>query len=186
MKQHWSHILAALAITIALLLTGYSSFGFWTTVIFSGGFVGGFLMWFFLPSPKNFKSIKLPYWLTLFSFIALHRVEENVMKFQEKLSGLTGNPIPKLSDPALIILVLVSVGGWLLIPILLKRRHWLGQYLAWTFFASMGITELAHFVFPFLAFGDFGYFPGLLSVVALAPLAWWGMYRMTHSKLFDK
>ncbi len=183
MKGHFSHTLVASAITLALLLTGYWSFGFWTTVIFSGGFVGGLLLWMVLPSPNKFKWIKLPYWLTLISFIALHRVEENVMKFQEKLSALTGNPVPKLSDPALIILVVVSVGGWLLIPILLKRGHWLGQYFAWTFFASMGITELAHFVFPFLAFGEFRYFPGMLSIIFLAPLAWWGMYRMSHSKL---
>jgi hypothetical protein len=52
--------------------------------------------------------------------------------------------------------------------------------LAWTFFTSMGITELAHFLLPLLTTEPYGYFPGMASVVVLAPLAWWGMWRLAR------
>lgn len=47
----------------------------------------------------------------------------------------------------------------LLVPILMKRGYQFGQYLAWTFFAAMGITELAHFIFPFFTGEPYQYFP---------------------------
>ncbi|WP_113961056.1 hypothetical protein [Roseimicrobium gellanilyticum] len=67
------------------------------------------------------------------------------------------------------------MGGWLLIPLLLKRRIEFGYFLAWTYFTAMAITELAYFIFPFFSGREHGYFPRILSVVALAPAAWWGM-----------
>ncbi|WP_220466405.1 hypothetical protein [Dyadobacter psychrotolerans] len=45
--------------------------------------------------------------------------------------------------------------------------------------SSMGITELAHFVLPLLTKEPYGYFPGMTRVIVLAPLAWWGMYRLS-------
>lgn len=164
--------------TAGLLCAGYFSFGIWTTIIFTSGFLGGYILWLFAPNHVSFASIKAPYWITLCFFI-IHRVEENVLKFQEALSTITGTPIPEVNSPALIILVLSSVGGWLLIPILMKRGYAIGYYLAWTFFASMGITELAHFILPFFTDKPYGYFPGMASVIVLAPLAWWGMFRLS-------
>ncbi|WP_137761645.1 hypothetical protein [Pontibacter sp. SGAir0037] len=66
------------------------------------------------------------------------------------------------------------------IPFLHGRGYAFGYYLAWTFFAAMGITELAHFIFPFFTNGGDSYFPGMASVFVLAPFAWWGMYRFTR------
>lgn len=77
-------------------------------------------------------------------------------------------------------LLVIPVGAWLAIPLLLRRGYELGRYLAWTFFASMGLTELAHFLTPVLANEPYGYFPGMASVVILAPLACWGMWRLSH------
>lgn len=110
-------------------------------------------------------------------------MEENIFKFQEKLSEITGTPVPSLASPSLILLVLMSVGGWLLVPYFMKRNYEFGSYLAWSFFSSMGFTELAHFVFPFFEDKPYGYFPGMMSVLILAPLAWWGMIclsKKTH------
>jgi len=44
----------------------------------------------------------------------------------------------------------------------------------------MGLTELAHFaVFPWLnPSGITAYVPGMWTVLALAPVAWWGMWRL--------
>lgn len=172
----------AFLFTIGLLAVGYFSFGIWTTIIFASGFLGGFILWLFVPSNAPFTAIKIPYWLTFAFFIFLHRVEEYMSKFQEELSKITGNPIPDISSPALIILVLASVGGWLLIPYLIKHNYAFGYYLAWTFFAAMGITELAHFIFPFFLDKPYGYFPGMASVIILAPTAWWGMWRLARKR----
>lgn len=173
-------ILSAFLFTTSLLVFSYFSFGPWTTLIFTFGFLGGFILWAIFSSKRvSFSQIQVPYWLTLLFFIC-HKVEENRTHFQERLADLTGTPVPEISSPALIILLLTSVGGWLLIPYLVKRGYFFGYYFAWTFFASMGIIELAHFIFPFFTNQPYGYFPGMLSVLILAPSAWWGMYRLTR------
>lgn len=172
-------VVIAFLFTAGLLTVGYFSFGFWTTFIFASGFLGGFVIWLFMPETASFNSIKKPYWITFAFFILLHRIEEYFFKFQEELSKITGNPVPEISSPALIILVLASVGGWLFVPFLMNRKYSFGYYLAWTFFSAMGITELAHFVFPFFTDKPYGYFPGMISVLFLAPVAWWGMWRLS-------
>lgn len=150
MNKRTKQVMIAFVFTAGLLAMGYLSFGFWTTFIFASGFLTGFLLWVFIPVSPSFESIRKPYWATLVAFILLHRVEEYYFGFQKELSLLTGNPVPALNSPALIILVLASVGGWLLIPYLVKRKNFFGYYLTWTFFAAMGITELAHFSSLFL------------------------------------
>lgn len=141
------------------------------------------IIWAVLPSRSvPFSSFRKQYWLTLLIFIFLHRVEEYFLKFQEELSKITGTPIPDVKSPSLILLVLLSVGAWLLIPYLFKRNYEFGYYLAWTFFAAMGITELAHFIFPLFMPEPYGFFPGMASVILLAPAAWWEMYRLVNQK----
>jgi len=180
--KKYSSILFAFIFTVGLLALGYYSFGIWTTLVFSSGFLGGFLIWLILPvNHISFTSIKKNYWLTFAAFIFLHRVEENIFKFQEKLSRITGTPVPELNNPNLILLVLGSVGAWLSIPILIKRKADFGYYLAWTFYSAMGITELTHFIFPFFTPEKYSYFPGMLSVLVLAPTAWWGMRKLAKA-----
>jgi len=180
MRRRFLVILTAFLFTSALLAVAYFSFGIWTTLVFASGFLAGFILWAMLPeNPVPFATIKVPYWLTFAAFIFLHRVEENLLNFQDELSKITGTPPPKITSPVLILLVLASVGGWLLVPLLIKRGCRFGYYLAWTFFAAMGITELAHFIFPLFTGKPYGYFPGMASVLVLAPLAWWGIYRLS-------
>lgn len=119
-----------------------------------------------------------PYWLTLAAFF-LHKVEENRTQFFVAVSDrITGTPAPEVTLPLLLSLLVLPVGAWLTLPWLIKRGDAFGYFLAWTFFASMGVTELAHFGLPVLAREPYGYFPGMASVVVLAPLAWWGMWRL--------
>ncbi|SCY25322.1 HXXEE domain-containing protein [Flavobacterium caeni] len=181
MKKKPNIIVAAFVFTVAILLLGYFSFGIWTSLIFSSGFLGGFLLWLFLPSVSTFEGIRWPYWIAFFLFL-LHRVEEKVMDFFDRLAEITGTRKPEILSFSVIALVILSVGAWLLIPLLMKRGYAFGSYLAWTFFAAMGITELAHFVFPFFTDEVYGYFPGMVSVVLLAPVAWWGMYRLSKGQ----
>jgi hypothetical protein len=177
--RHRLTLISAVLFTTAILAFSYFSFGKWTTLIFTSGFLGGLILWVTTPDRSVFFSaIKAPYLFTFAAFILLHKVEENVFKFQVELSKVTGTPVPEVTSPALIILLVLTLGGWLLVPYLVKRGYGFGYYLAWTFFAAMGITELAHFIFPFFIDAPYGYFPGMASVLVLAPSAWWGMSRL--------
>jgi hypothetical protein len=168
--------------TVATLMLGYIAFGLLTSLIFTAGFLGGFLLWLVLPDRGSWQQFRVPYWIVLFLFLA-HRVEEKQFGFFTMLQSVTGVPTPDPLGPAvlLLLLLLLSVGGWLLVPWLMRHHHPLGRYFAWTFLTSMGVTELAHWVvFPFLV--GFHYVPGMWSVVLLAPAAWWGMWRMLSAQ----
>jgi hypothetical protein len=175
-------IVAAVIFTGIVLTLGYISFGLWTMLIFTSGFVGGLVLWLTLPSRGTFREIRLPLFLALALFV-IHRIEEYQSRFFSILSQITGTPTPDVSGWPVILLLVMSVGAWLLIPVLVIRRIQFGYYLAWTFFAAMGITELAHLVvFPVVVGRPFEYFPGMGSVFLLAPIAWWGAWRLAKGK----
>lgn len=173
-------VVAAVALTAATLGVGYWALGLATMLIFTAGFVGGLLLWLVWPSGGGWADIRVPYWIALSLFV-IHRVEEKQMDFFAFLATVTGVPTPAVTSVPVVLLVVVSAGAWLLVPVLMRRGHPFGRYLAWTFFASMGLTELAHFlIFPSVDPAGVGYVPGMWSVVALAPVAWWGMWRLAR------
>ena len=177
-----SAIGTALAATLATLTLGYVAFGMITMLVFTAGFAGGFLLWLLLPSRGAWRDIRGIYWLTMCLFV-LHRIEEKQLGFFQRLSEITGEPTPSATSWPVLLLVAVSVGAWLFAPMLMKHGHPLGAFFAWTFFASMGITELAHFlVFPFMAGQPYAFVPGMLSVVVLAPAAWLGMWWLARGR----
>lgn len=172
-------VASALAFSLFVPLLGYLYLGFFYAVIFLTGYFGGFILWMSVPNNVPWRFIRLPYWLTLMAFLLLHKVEENRMQFFEAVSGrITGTPLPEFSPGLIVALLIIPVGAWLAVPFLIKRDYDIGRFLAWTFFASMGITELAHFLMPIFAGETYGYFPGMISATVLAPLAWWGMWRL--------
>ncbi len=172
-------VLSAAAFSLLVPWLGYVYLGPFYASLFLVGYGGGFALWLLVPTGASWRFIRLPYWLTLAAFLLLHKVEENRMAFFEAVSTrITGAPIPEMSVGVAIGLLVIPVGAWLAIPVLFGRGQEFGRYLAWTFFASMGFTELAHFLMPMLANEPYGYFPGMASVVILAPLAWWGMWRL--------
>ncbi len=172
-------ILIASVFTIAVPAIGYVSFGIVPAVLFFIGYVGGMVIWLIVQTTAPFKSIKWIYWLTFLLFF-LHRVEEKVSGFFDELAEMTGVPVPDIVSIPIILLVLISVGAWIIGPWLASNGYAFGIYLVWTFFASMGITELAHFVLPFFRDEPYGYFPGMLSVLVLAPVAWYGIYKFSN------
>lgn len=180
MKATSPQITIAAAFTCAVLALGYVLLGFLPTFLFAFGFVGGFVLWLLIPSHVRFQDIKLPYFLTLAAFV-LHKIEERYWDFFPALSRITGKPMPE-PNSFLALLLYAFAGAWLLIPLLVGRGHPLGYYLAWTFFTSMGVIELAHFAFPFFTPEPYGYFPGMTTVVLLAPAGWWGMVRLRRRK----
>ncbi len=177
MKINPLTISIALVFTILVPSIGYVSFGPWPALLFLIGYLGGFILLLILPTRAPFSTIRSVYWITFGLFI-LHRVEEKVSGFFATLSEMTGVPIPDVASIPVILLLMLSVGAWILGPVLYSKGNAFGHYLVWTFFASMGITELAHFVLPLFTGASYGYFPGMLSVFVLAPVAWWGMRRI--------
>jgi hypothetical protein len=180
MKKKPLTVLFALLFTLVVIILGYVMLGLLPMFLFAFGFLGGFILWLTIPSRVLFTNIKVPYFLTL-GFFILHKFEERYMDFFPRLSEITGVPVPD-TNSFLVYLLYAFAGAWLLVPYLVKRGYGFGYYLAWTFFTSMGVIELAHFVFPFIEGGTYGYFPGMLSVILLAPTAWWGMCRLVSKK----
>ena len=168
------------AFSALVLVFGYAAFGLWTTLIFASGFLGGFVLWIVFGNARSAKAIRLPYWISLGLFV-MHRIEERISGFFDELARLTGAPTPDIASPQVIGLVILSIGPWLLVLPAIHRFPAIGSYLAWTFFAAMGVTELFHVAFLLIDGRDDLYFPGLASVAILAPTAWWGMKRMVRA-----
>lgn len=177
MKRSPAAVISAGAFTASILALGHIAFGFWTMLIFSSGFLTGYILWLCFTNQPAYATIRTPYWLAFAGF-ALHRVEEKLLGFFAGLAAITGVPTPEATSWPVLVLVATSIRGWLIIPLLTKRGNPLGYYLAWTFFSAMGIIELGHYVFPFFLPGRYVYFPGMISVVVLAPLGWWGMSQL--------
>ncbi|MGG7034944.1 MAG: hypothetical protein ACI7YS_07085 [Flavobacterium sp.] len=170
-------ILLAILFTISAITIGYIALGFWPAFIFTFGYLGGLIIWLFMPMKVSFKQIAAGYFVTLALFV-VHKFEEREYGFFPALSEITGVPVPEASSlPAILLYIIAAI--WLFIPLFIWKRYAFGYYLAWTFFASMGITELAHFVFPLFRNQPYGYFPGMWSVIGLAPAAWFGMWCLS-------
>jgi len=182
MKKNPTSIAAALLITILVPGLGLVALGTLPALLFSIGFLGGFLFWLCLPANASFCEIRRLYWL-LFALFILHRVEEKYFGFFARLAKMTGVATPEVLSPVVLLLVGLSVGGWLLGPVLYARASEFGKYLVWTFLASMGISELAHFGFPLLEGTPYNYFPGMATTLVLAPLAWYTMCRLARFSL---
>lgn len=169
-------VLLAAAFTALLLGVGYWSLGFLTMLVFTTGFASGLVLFVIRPATIGFGEIKWPY-IVCFVLFIVHRVEEYLAGFFDALALVTGVDKPDVASLPVVLLVAMSVGAWLFVPVLAGRSR-LGTYFAWTFFSALGITELAHlFVFPPIVGQPFRYFPGMASVFLLAPAAWWGLAR---------
>lgn len=170
-------IIFAVLFTLTAITLGYIALGLLPAFIFTFGYLGGLIIWLGNFSSPSFRQIAWPYFITLALFV-LHKIEERKMDFFPALSKITGVPVPDAtSAPAILLYSIAAI--WLAIPFLVWKRYKFGYFLAWTFFASMGITELAHYILPFFTNESYGYFPGMWSVIVLAPAAWWGMYKLS-------
>lgn len=173
-------IIVAIAFTATAIVLGYLSLGIVPAFLFTFGYLGGLVVWTLVPSSASFRQIAPAFFITLALFI-LHKVEEREMDFFPQLSQITGVPVPDANSPIALSLYGLAT-CWLLIPFLVARRSQFGYFLAWTFFCSMGITELAHFVLPLFRDRPYGYFPGMWSVFGLAPVACYGMWCLSKKK----
>lgn len=174
-------VLCALALTLITVFLGYYLLGWLPMMLFALGFVGGFALWITVPTTFHFSRIRWPYFLTLVLFVA-HKYEEKTMDFFPALSRITGVPVPEVNSIG-VYLLYMAAGTWLLIPALVNGGHAFGYYLAWTFFTSMAVTELAHFFLPILSDKPYGYFPGMATAIVLVPAGWFGLVMMWRNRL---
>ena len=173
-------IASALVFSLLVPLLSLVYLGPFYAALFLVGYLGGFALWIVVRSHASWKAIRVPYWLTALAFAA-HKAEENRTQFFDVVSSqITGTPPPVLSFGLVLALLIVPLVAWLAIPWLMGRTPEFGRFLAWTFFTSMGLTELAHFAMPVLAGQPYGYFPGMASALLLVPLGVWGMWRLAH------
>jgi hypothetical protein len=176
-------VAGALGFSLLVPLLGLVFLGPLYAVLFLVGYLGGFVFWLGTRARATWKSIRTAYSLNLLAFLLLHKVEENRTDFFRVVSEkITHTPPPEVSLGLIIALLVVPLAAWIATPFVIRRHGDLGRYLAWTLFASMGLTELAHFIMPLLANEPYGYFPGMASVLVLAPLGWWGMWKLGRSR----
>lgn len=171
-------VIAALLFTATVTALGYILLGVVPMLLFSLGFIGGFIAWLAVSARPPFASIRAAYFLTLALFV-LHKFEERYLDFFPALAAITGVPVPE-PDSIFVVALYAFALAWLLVPMLVSRGTEFGYYLAWTFFMSMGTVEIAHFFFPFFNDKPYHYFPGMLSALFLVPAAWWGMWHLSR------
>lgn len=181
MKRPTSVIALSGLFTLAAAAVGYMAFGIVPALLFLSGYSTGFVLWLLAPANPPLASYRFAYVAT-FALFVVHRIEESLSGFFPTLAAITGVPVPNPASPAILVLLLLSVVAWLGGPFLANRGSQFGYYLVWTFFGSMGVTELAHFVLPFFTLDPFHYFPGVASVFLLAPAAWYGMWRLWRGR----
>ena len=175
-------VLMAILFTLGVPAVGYLSFGIVPALLFFSGYFAGFVLWLTAPAhAPPLSSYKIPY-IATFALFLVHRIEERISGFFPTLAEMTGVAVPNPASSAIIVLMLMSVAAWLFAPFLANRGSQLGYFLVWTFFGSMGVTELAHFVLPFFTLDPFHYFPGVASVFLLAPAAWFGMWQLWRGR----
>lgn len=170
------HLLGGAAFSTVMVWFAYQWAGWLIAMVFSAGFVTGWLMWLVRPATPTFSSIKAPYFVALGAYV-IHRIDEEVSGFVPAIEELTGAEPVALTSPLSLGIAGLSV-MWMLSPVLLRWRYPLGAYGAWTLFAGFGVLELAHFVFPLLTPGGYGYFPGMVTAPLIIAAGWWGLLRL--------
>lgn len=170
------HVVIAAAFSLSMVLLGAIALAPLVGAVFAPGFLGGLGMWLARPSSLPFATIKWP-WLLAIGTYVVHRVDEEISGFVPAIEQLTGQEAAATLSAISLTLAGCSL-AWMLSPLLLLIEHPLGQYGAWTLFAGFGVIELAHFVFPLLSPGPYGYFPGMVTAPLIAAAGWWGLWRL--------
>jgi len=162
----WAAVVAAFIAAYATVV--YRQAGPLVVGIVCGAMVVGFLAWLGTTArrPADPAVALPPYLLTLALFL-LHVLEEHEFDFAGRIAHAAH--VSWSRHDFLLVIVLVGPALWIVGAVGLRRRHPLGNYLAWFIFAGMILGEPAHLlVFPLLEGGRYHYFPGMWT--ALLPM----------------
>jgi hypothetical protein len=175
-------LVGAIAIAAAFAGAGYLLLGSIAAVVFLIFLLGSLAAWLATTygRPADPRPMVVPYLLAVMLFF-VHVAEEYYTGFWQALADLTGRPVSEMGF--LAVAGLIGPVFWLAGLLLLYRRAEIGNYLAWAFVLAMSVSELAHFVFPFMADGPLGYFPGLYTaVLPLIPATYVGFLLVRDSR----
>lgn len=154
-------------------------------IIFSTASIGGFILWMFTTykTPVETKKIVIPYLLTVIFFI-VHVYEEYITDFEVAMTQITG--FHMLEQNFLTIAAFAAPVLWLSGAILIIKKTALGYYFLCFFFVAMAISELSHFIFPFLEDGSFHYVSGMYTAILPLVPASYGLFIMLKSVKLQK
>ena len=155
----------AFLFSVAILALGYAAFGIWTALIFTSGFMGGFLLWLLVHTTVPFAAIRVPDRLRSSCSTASRRCTVSSIAWRPLRAHQCRDRFRPChpADPAV---------RWCLArrSALVKRGY--APATTWPDLRCMGITELAHFVLPLfgsavMATSQHGQCSGSV------PCAWW-------------
>ncbi len=164
------------AFSLTMIAFAYLWAGWLLAVVFSTGFLVGWILWLARPQHASFSTIKVPYLVALGAYV-IHRTDEEISGFVTAIEDLTGAEPTAVVSPLSIGLVVASL-AWMLSPLLMRRGHPLGHYGAWTLFTGFGLLEVWHFLFPLFTPEPYGYFPGMWTAPLIIAAGCWGLWRM--------
>ncbi|RDY58719.1 hypothetical protein [Flagellimonas nanhaiensis] len=149
-------------------------------LIFSSASIGGFLLWIFTTfrTPISTRKIIVPYLFTVMLFI-IHVYEEYITDFEVAMTEITG--FHMLEKNFVTIAAFAAPILWVTGAILIIKETRVGHYLLCFFFVAMTISELSHFVFPFIHDGTFHYVSGMYTAIFPLIPASYGLYIMMES-----
>ncbi len=135
---------------------------------------GGFLLWITttLKVQIDPQKVIVPYLLAVICFF-IHVNEEYRNNFAVYITNWTGHHLTEKNF--LTVAAFVAPALWLSGAVLLLMRTHVGYYMLSFFVVTMTVSELAHFVFPFLD-GTHGYNPGMYTAVLPLIPAGYGLY----------
>lgn len=175
-RQQPMDILIATFVCVAIVLLGGLALAPLVALVFGIGFFSGLALWLARPGGITWDRLKVPYAVAILAYI-IHRIDEEVSAFVPAMEELTGQRAVDVVSPTSILLVILSL-GWMLSPLLVRLGHPLGQFGAWSLFATFALVEPWHFIFPLLTAEPYGYFPGMVTAPIIIAAGLWGLSRM--------
>ena len=166
--------LIVIVIVIGFPAIGMIAGGRVPALVFSMALVGGLIFWLATTAKVQVdpQKIIVPYLLAVVLFI-VHVNEEYRNNFAAYITNWTGFHLTEKNF--LTVSAFVAPILWLTGAILVLMRTPVGYYMLSFFFVAMTISELAHFVFPFVD-GTLGYNPGLHTAALPLIPAGYGIY----------
>lgn len=159
---------------IFLCLFSYLLLGKIGPIVIGGAGTGGFVLYLKTGYKCNFDTSKviIPYLLAVVFFI-IHVYEEYYFGFNQIATQLSGREVSQQSF--LTFAGFFAPAMWVTGAILIIKRWSIGYYFLTFFFVGMTVAELAHFIFPFILFGEWEYTAGVATAALPLIPAWYGL-----------
>lgn len=159
---------------VFLAIISYLFLGKIGPVVIGGAGAAGFFLYLKTGYRNRFDTSKviIPYLLTVIFFI-IHVYEEYIFGFETVASALSGEEVSQVNF--LTFAGFFAPVMWIAGAILIIKRWTLGYYFLAFFFVAMTVAELAHFIFPFILYGEWRYTAGVATAAIPLIPAFYGL-----------